>query len=178
MHRTLSRKGFSLVELIISAVILAVAVSGTITVLSGISRHGGQAEKRSLALAFGRMRIEQLMSKRFDDADGDPITCSFTDPMNLGPEAGETESTYDDVDDYITTAYGGSFDGELNSDPLLDVGLKTAINVEYVEASQSGYTSLTVLAVSTCYKRVTVDVIDKKTGNSVVTFRSMVTPFK
>ncbi len=167
------RKGFSLVELILGVVILAVAVYGTMIVLGGMSRQSTDAEKQTLAVEYGRMRMEQILGKRFDESAGTLATCTFTQPSSLGYDSGESGATFDDVDDL------NGLDGELSTDPLYGRGLKSQVTVQYVTPGTATSGSLVVSnTVSTCFKRITVVVKDSKTNQVLTTLRGMANPYK
>lgn len=56
-----------------------------------------------LAVSLGTSMIEEANAKSFDcntDTNSVSTLTSITDPLSLGPEAGETVSTYNDFDDY------------------------------------------------------------------------------
>lgn len=190
------KKGFSLVELIITIVILAIAIPGTLTILGGMTRRSHDAEKQVLALAYGRMRMEQILSKRFSETTpATPTDCNaYGTESSFGPDAGENETNYDDVDDFITTTPGNfSFDGEIDQvpvspnpspDPLADRGLKTDIQVRFVTMTflmGSSYeleSCGTMNCASSCYKRILVRVLDEKTNQELARVKTFVTPFK
>ena len=164
-----SRTGFSLVELVLTVVILAVAISGSITILGGMTRQSTDAEKQALAIEYGRMRMEQILNRRFAESIIDLASCNFG---ALGFDAGENETNYDDVDDL------NGWTGEIATDPLAGKGLQTNVTVQYVIPAESGAGSLAVSGPSTCYKRITVQVLDSQTSQVLFTARSMVTPYK
>jgi len=163
-----SLTGFTLVELILTVVILAVSVYGSLTILGGMSRQGSDAERQTLGVEYGRMRMDQILSKRFDEVNGTPSTCSGFS-STLAPE-GETPLTYDDVDDY------NGFNGEISTDPLYGRGLRTTVTVRYVTPNL--VTGNLETGGMSCYKRISVDVVDQKTNSVLVKLRSLATPYK
>lgn len=182
-------KGFSLVELILTAIILSIAVGGSMTILGGMVRQSTDAERQSLAIEYARMRMEQILSKRFHESlTGYPVNCA-TIGGSLGAEAGESENTspkYDDVDDFITGV--GGFDGEVTAvgggspgDPLENRGLKTNVFVQYVTPNETGTNpanSWVVVGGPTCYKRVTVETVDAQTDEVLARVRTLVVPYR
>lgn len=136
------QRGLSLIELVITIAILAVALTGiTVMTQSGLSRSADTLlEVRAVALA--QAYLDEVMSKRFDEqsqANGIPPCRAGAKPCTVegsfGPD-GETRATYDDVDDYHGLAEG---DGELN--PLRDAqgltrpgyeNFRVAVTVRYI----------------------------------------------
>lgn len=174
-----SEKGFSLVELILAAIILGVAVAGSITILGGMARQSTDAERQTLAIEYAKMRMEQILSKRFHETLPAvyPVNCAAIAGA-LGPEVGETETTYDDVDDFMTVS-PGTFDGEVTGDPLENRGLRTNVFVEYVTPGDSGSSgSWVVSAGATCHKRVTVETVDVRTNEVLARVRTLVDPYR
>ncbi|MGE5432256.1 MAG: hypothetical protein ACM3QX_14335 [Syntrophomonadaceae bacterium] len=56
-----------------------------------------------LAVSLGTSMIEEANSKSFDcntDTNSVSALTQITEPVSLGPEAGETSETFDDFDDY------------------------------------------------------------------------------
>ncbi len=166
------RRGFTLVELIITLMILVIGVTSTFTMLSGMAQQGTDAGRQTLALELGRLRMEEILSKRFDENTlTDLVNCSDAS-LPLGLNGTETVDATDDVDDLH------NWEGTLTGDPLQGTGLQTRVLVHYVNPSSSGFGTLADVGLRTCYKRITVDVRDQKTSATLVTLRTMATPFK
>lgn len=102
--------GITLVELVVTIVILAVALLGiTAAVQSGLSQSADTTLNiRTVALA--NAYLDEILGRRFDErarTNGIP-PCRATAPparqctveASFGPEAGETRARFDDVDDY------------------------------------------------------------------------------
>jgi MSHA pilin protein MshD len=96
----LSAKGFSLIELVITIMVLGIALSAmTASLFSGVGRNADplwQSKATQLSQAY----LDEILSMRYQEdsplGGGAVNTCS-----DSGPEAGETNrSLYDDVDDY------------------------------------------------------------------------------
>lgn len=118
MFRHSSSQGFTLVELIVTIVVLAVALVGITQMLqSGLGRSSDvliQVRTASLAKAY----LDEILGKRFDENSrnrGIPPCRGSTGPLGrrcskesgafppqpelFGPDS-ETRANYDDVDDY------------------------------------------------------------------------------
>jgi len=117
--------GLSLVELVITIVLLAIALAGVTAMLQrGVSRSADTTlQVRSIALA--QTYMDEILSKRFDErtrSRGVPPCHSPAPPARtctaeglFGPDGAETRARYDDVDDYHGLDEG---DGQVN--PLQD----------------------------------------------------------
>ncbi|SRR5690606_10858471 len=76
------------------------------------------AEYISIATTVAQDMLEEVSNKNFDEAtlnNADYDASLITAPASLGPETGESLTTYDDVDDYnsytrtVSTLRGGDF---------------------------------------------------------------------
>lgn len=120
------QSGLTLVELVLTIVLLAVALVGiTFSVQFGVSRSADTTlQVRAVALA--QAYIDEILGKRFDERtrnNGVPPCRAAAPPPrqctvegSFGPDGGETtRNRYDDVDDYHGLDEG---DGQVN--PLQD----------------------------------------------------------
>ncbi|HEY0961436.1 MAG TPA: type II secretion system protein [Pseudomonadales bacterium] len=102
--------GFTLIEMVASIVILAIALVGVANMVSLGTGNSANTLLQTRAMALGESYLDEIMGRRFDErsaASGfDP--CYGLDPMDpercsavLGPDPGESSrDRYDDVDDY------------------------------------------------------------------------------
>ena len=79
-------KGFTLIELIVSIVVVSVAVAGVMGLLSDLSSRSGDLVIQEEATAVASAYLNEVLSRPFADPDGTPSEPS--------------RSTYDDVSDY------------------------------------------------------------------------------
>ncbi len=87
--------GFTLIEVIIFLVLAGIILPLIfIPFMAGLKSYS-TPEVVSTATFLGEELMEEIKGKGFDENPASP-----TDPGSLGPEAGETRSTYNDVDDY------------------------------------------------------------------------------
>jgi len=84
----INQQGATLVELIISIVVLSVSTVGIMMLITQTTLNSANPMIRAQATAIAQAYMEEILSRRFPSA-GDN-----------GPETGETRSTYDDVADY------------------------------------------------------------------------------
>ena len=108
MHMRVSH-GYSLIELVVIIVVLAVALTGVTLAINQVVRQSPEALVQSRAMELAQTYMDEIITKRFDENSGQggiprcdstdnaAVACSGT----LGPDTGEpSRQQYDDVDDY------------------------------------------------------------------------------
>jgi len=78
-------RGFTLVELIISMVVVSIALGGVLMVMNYTVRHSADPMLQHQALAIAESYLEEVLLQSFNDPDG---------------PGGETRAFFDDVGDY------------------------------------------------------------------------------
>lgn len=92
-----SRRGVSLIELVAVIVVVGIAVPALLTVWADISWRSVRSEALSDSALYAHDLMEEVRSKRFDEADEKP----WTVPAHFGPDLGESgRNLYDDADDF------------------------------------------------------------------------------
>ncbi len=111
----MSNRGFTLMETIISIIIIAIAIVGILSVIYNVTQKGINPIIEMKATELGQAMLDEIMLKRWDEdtpLGGGHIDVSLA---NIGTEAGEnSREDFDDVDDY-----NGYSDGT-NTEPLKD----------------------------------------------------------
>jgi len=103
VHR---QSGVTLIELVVSIVVIAIAIGGVLGVLSQSAGHSADAMVMSQAVAIAEGYLEEITSRPFIDPDG---------------ADGETSRTsFDDVDDYNGLVDVGARDQFGNAPPALE----------------------------------------------------------
>ncbi len=100
--------GASLIELIVTMVIMAIVLTGIAVVFFATVKQTPEPVIDTRAAELGQAYLDEILTKRYDAhaGEGGIPRCNSTDPgatpcsTTLGPEPGETRATYDDVDDY------------------------------------------------------------------------------
>ena len=128
------RRGLTLIEGLIAASVLAVAVVGIVGPISASYKHAAAAESTSLAVALAGQLLEEISAKSFADPSDQSLT--------RGPEANEVAAgrpAFDNIDDYHN--YADSTDGSSGvvtralDGSTLDLGrrgiVRRSVTVEY-----------------------------------------------
>lgn len=133
LGRRHSQRGVSLIEMIFVIIILAVALVGIATTISGGTSRSSDTLVEIQSIALAQAYMDEVLGKRFDEGtrasgippcrvlrdgmadmpDGANRRCSdkvsgSPPPREFGPDGAETRATYDDVDDYdgLTEGFG------------------------------------------------------------------------
>jgi len=152
--------GFTLVEMILSLTILAVAIPVLVSLFSGGLRQPQWAREQTQALFLAQGLMEEIVTHKWDEAATPPGHTNV--PSTIGLDAGEVigdRSTYDDIDDY---------DGLLDN-PMHDAkgttltgfaGFWSQTHVDYVASDKATPDFDTALGkgAGTDFKRVNVTV--------------------
>jgi len=98
------QRGATLVELIMTIVIISVAIAGVVGAFSLIAGRSADPLNQSRAVALSQLYMDEILAQKF--ADGSPTgggqvgSSTEADCGSIGPEGGESRDTFDDVDDY------------------------------------------------------------------------------
>ena len=84
-------KGFSLIELTVAIVVIALAAPPLTALIYNVMTQGTQTDKRTAASALAKGLMEEILSNPFEDPQ--------LAPGSFGTEEG-TRADYDDIDDY------------------------------------------------------------------------------
>lgn len=122
--------GLTLIELIVTIVILAIALVTITVILQGGAARNADVTLQVRAVALGQAYLDEILGKRFDEntrqrgippcrapdgPGGVPASQECTLEASFGPDGSETRARYDDADDYHGLDEG---DGQVN--PLQD----------------------------------------------------------
>lgn len=124
-----SDSGLTLMEVMFALLVLSFSVAAlTQAVVSGQS-HTYEAMHASRAIALAEAMIDEVLSKPYDDPDGD---------VTAGPDSGENNRTkFDCADDYdgYTEDIGDVVDQSLTAYPDLYSNFGRSVTVDYVTES-------------------------------------------
>ncbi len=163
-------KGFTLIEMIIVIVVMAIAITGISVTIFPQGRQSAENVAAVKASELGRAVMDEIMGRNFDQNSGpygglpecDPTANGCTAPAALGSDGESSKSEFNDVDDF----HGLSGDATDVLDSTLSEGYSGyQIDVEvYYEQELSGVMQGVNAGVQTHYKRVNVIVTDRQ-GN-------------
>ncbi len=140
------KDGFSLIEVIISILLVGLAIASLVTVNAAFTKANGTGTEWSTA-EFLIEQIRELSALL-------PVIDPETGVSTFGPETGETLADYDDLDDFNGTSFSPAIDAGRNS--LNDLAAYSQqITVDNVDASDF---EQVVSDHSSCFVRVTVTV--------------------
>ena len=91
MNTNRRQSGASLIEMVISVVIISVVVTSVMMVVTQVARTSADPMVRIQAGAIAQAYMDEILVQSLNDPDGGETG---------GPEAGETRATFDDVSDY------------------------------------------------------------------------------
>lgn len=109
------QKGFSLVEVVITIVIIGIALIAAISGWGNIARHSGDVMWQTKVAYLGQAYLEDILSRRFDESSplggGLCTSCAVpslvggelqfpADPSPVNPSVDESRDEFDDVDDF------------------------------------------------------------------------------
>ena len=95
-HHHVHQCGATLIELIITIVIISIALSGILSVVHITTKYSADPIIQSQAIAIAESYLEEI------------LLLPITDPN--GSNAGETRATFDNIDDYSGLADPGAID--------------------------------------------------------------------
>jgi len=140
-------QGATLVELIITIVIISVSLTGILSVVNLTTSHSADPMVQHQATAIAESYLEEILLQNYND----PET-----PLNpYGSDTGESRPTFDDVDDYHALSDTGAKDQSGNA--LAGLGnyiINITVNAETVS--------------TVAMKKITVSVTRPGTQNIVL----------
>ena len=100
----LKQQAFTLVELVVGIVVMAIALSILSTVFFSSAGRSVEPLLMVRGAEFGQALMDEIIGKKFDETtpDGGVPACAVpcTLAANLGPDGAEIRANYNDVDDY------------------------------------------------------------------------------
>lgn len=97
-------RGFTLVEAVLAMVILSIAALAMSQSLGFAFTHSSDGLWQARTVALAEAYLEEAAARRYDEATPPggvpPCSAATIACTGIGPDAGETRATFDDVDDY------------------------------------------------------------------------------
>lgn len=113
--------GASLVEMVVSIVIISISATAVMMLVTQVGRSSADPMVRAQAAAIAQAYMDEILVQALDDPDGGEVG---------GPESGETRATYDDVSDYHGLADNGGARDQTGSAIAGLAGYNVAVAVE------------------------------------------------
>lgn len=128
--RSYGSNGFTLIELIITIVVISIALVAMLGAFSSSMARSADPMWRNKTIKLAQLYLDEVLSKKYDEntpVGGVPAAGSAGAPAltacgSLGSETGEVRATYDDVDDY---------DGVVDAPPVAVNGALDASYTNY-----------------------------------------------
>ncbi|KAB7622632.1 prepilin-type N-terminal cleavage/methylation domain-containing protein [Alkalilimnicola sp. S0819] len=99
-------RGATLIELIVSIVIISVALTGVLLAINRATRLSVQPMVQAQAVAVAESYLDEILMRAWRDPDDPSDGCA-----SPGAEAGETRDSFDDITDY----HGLEIDGRVRN---------------------------------------------------------------
>ncbi|WP_077529250.1 type IV pilus modification PilV family protein [Vreelandella utahensis] len=93
------QSGATLVELVMTIVIISVAIAGVVGAFSLVSGRSANSLFQTRAVELGQFYMDEILAQKYDDATPVGGVPPVSD-CNISAEEGSNRSAYDDVDDY------------------------------------------------------------------------------
>jgi len=145
LRRSASRGGLTLVEVLFSIAVMSTMLLAALGSIGAAARTQRLQQEGVQGLALARQLMSEIVQTRYKD---------LVNPV-FGVEAGETRSTYDDVDDYqglnepsATYASGAAVAGGSGWARKVEVAWVAASDPTQLSASDKGLKRITVTVTS------------------------------
>jgi MSHA pilin protein MshD len=140
------QKGFTLIEVIVGMVVLAISFSVLTTLIYPVSQQSADQLHQVRAAELAQSVLNEIQNKAFDNnsdmAGGiercgeNAITCTAAG----GPEGAETRATYNDVDDYHGLEYGDLYGkGEIENSQGQPIALYLGYSMSIIVRNDADY---------------------------------------
>ena len=96
------QQGVTLIELVISIVVLSIALIALINAMGGSLQRSSNILLQDHSIQLAQAYLDEILAKRYDETTpiGGVPASTTVNCAALGAETGENRATFDDVDDY------------------------------------------------------------------------------
>lgn len=155
----MNKKGFTFIEVVMIIVVLGIIMPGIMMYFIQGVKNSADSQRRATAIFLAEGLMEEIKSKRWDEVAVINATCS--NASAIGPDAGESRITYDDIDD---------FNGMNNAPPVNSQGVvmnnyqgfRQQVTVSYVNPADLN----AAVAGPRCYKRIEITITDTRSNDT------------
>ena len=112
-----TQKGATLVELVMTIVIISVAIAGVVGAFSLIASRSADPLNQTRAVALAQLYMDEILARRYASASapgGGRVSVADADCGSPGQD-GESRETFDNVDDYNGLSDGPPQNGEADT---------------------------------------------------------------
>lgn len=106
------QRGATLVELVMTIVIISVAIAGVAGAFALITGRSADPLNQTRAVALAQLYMDEIITRKYDHTTPQGGFPKYTGGCTIGPEPGESRATYNDVDDYHNTSDGPPRDAQ------------------------------------------------------------------
>jgi MSHA pilin protein MshD len=148
------QRGATLVELVMTIVIISVAIAGVVGAFALISGRSADPLNQTRAVELAQLYMDEIITRKYDESVPQGGMPKYSGGCNIGAEPGEERGTYDDVDDYNDLTDSPPKNARDNDGEVLDgyAGFSVSVSVVCAGAdvglpgSEAKRVDLTVLA--------------------------------
>ena len=95
-----TQTGATLVELVITIVIISVAIAGVVGAFALITGRSADPLNQTRAVKLAQLYMDEILTQKYDDQTPQGGFPKFSGACSIGPEGSEGRATFVDVDDY------------------------------------------------------------------------------
>ena len=111
-----NQSGATLVELVVTIVIISVAIAGVVGAFSLIAGRSADPLNQTRAVKLAQLYMDEILTRKYDELTPQGGFPKYSGPCSIGAD-GEGRTAFDDVDDYDglsgapSTATGAALSG-------------------------------------------------------------------
>lgn len=95
------QSGATLVELVMTIVIISIAIAGVVGSFSLITGRSADPLNQARAVKLAQLYMDEIIAKKYNDnTPQGGVPKATSNLCDIGPEPGESRGAFDDVDDY------------------------------------------------------------------------------
>jgi MSHA pilin protein MshD len=156
-------RGFTLLEATVSLVIVSTMLISSLTTVGAFARARNTRQDQSRAMLLAQQLMAEIVQYPYADPSGTSVT--------LGPDVGETRSTFNDVDDFngfsettLTSRAGAALTGFGGWRRSVAVAWVDPANPSSVSFTDKGLKRITVTVTSPSKKVLTLTALRSQNG--------------
>lgn len=100
IRRPVSQQGATLVELVMTIVIISVAIAGVVGAFATLTGRSADPLNQTRAVELAQLYMDEILSRKYDHTAPQGGVPRYSGACNIGTEGSESRGTFNDVDDY------------------------------------------------------------------------------